>query len=73
MQWAPGVASKLKLTRLQTMEDVWAYLRANKLCARVWDTYDDIVEARRSAWMFLINNPDRIRSIGDREWAKVNR
>jgi hypothetical protein len=27
------------------MENVWDYLRQNKLCARVWDTYEDIVEA----------------------------
>jgi hypothetical protein len=26
------------------MENVWDYLRQNKLCSRVWDTYEDIVE-----------------------------
>ena len=35
------------------MENVWAYLRANKLCNLVWDTYEDIVEACRDAWIFL--------------------
>jgi len=27
------------------MENVWQWLRANKLCATVWDTYDDIINA----------------------------
>jgi len=57
---------------LNPMENVWAYLRANKLCARVWDSYDDILEACRNAWLFLINDPDRIRSIGTRNWATVS-
>jgi transposase len=57
---------------LNPMENVWDYLRQNKLCARVWDTYDDIVEACKQAWHFLINDPNRIRSLGAREWARVN-
>jgi hypothetical protein len=54
------------------MENVWEYLRANKLCNLVWDSYDAIVEACRKAWDFLIADPDRIRTIGTREWACVN-
>jgi hypothetical protein len=54
------------------METVWQYLRQNKLCARLWDTYDDIVDACKQAWHFLINAPNRIRSIGTRNWARVN-
>ena len=57
---------------LNPMENVWHYLRENKLCALVWDTYDDIVEACRQAWLFLVNDPERIRSIGSRDWACVN-
>jgi transposase len=57
---------------LNSMENVWDYLRQNKLCATVWDTYEDIVEACKQAWHFLINDPDRIRSIGSRDWACVN-
>jgi transposase len=30
---------------LNPMENVWDYLRQNKLCAQVWDTYDHILEA----------------------------
>ncbi len=57
---------------LNPMENVWAYLRQNKLCALVWDTYDEILDACQSAWRFLINDPDRIRSIGTRQWACVS-
>jgi hypothetical protein len=58
---------------LNPMENVWEYLRANKLCALVWDSYDDIVAACKAAWDFLIQDPDRIRSIGQRTWACVKR
>ena len=27
------------------MENVWEYLRANKLSARIWDTYDQVLTA----------------------------
>ena len=57
---------------LNCMENVWHYLRENTLCALVWDSYDAIVEACVAAWHFLINDPDRIRSIGTREWARVS-
>ena len=42
---------------LNPMENVWAYLRANKLCARVWDSYDAIVAACKAAWDFLVKDP----------------
>ena len=57
---------------LNPMENVWDYLRQNKLCSLVWDTYDEILDACQSAWRFLINDPERIRSIGTRQWACVN-
>jgi len=57
---------------LNPMENVWEYLRGNKLCAVVWDTYDLIVEACCKAWRFLTDDPGRIRSIGSREWASVS-
>ncbi len=53
------------------MENVWEYLRANKLCALVWDSYEAIVNACKSAWTSLIIDPNRIRSIGSRKWARV--
>ncbi|MDA8048473.1 MAG: hypothetical protein M0002_00390 [Rhodospirillales bacterium] len=56
---------------LNPMENVWEYLRANKLCALVWDSYEAIVNACKSAWTSLIIDPNRIRSIGSRKWARV--
>ena len=57
---------------LNPMENVWHYLRENTLCSLVWDSYEAIVEACTTAWHFLINDPERIRSIGAREWACVS-
>lgn len=57
---------------LNPMENVWDYLRANKLSARVWDSYDAIVQACAEAWNWFAADPDRIRSIGTRDWATVN-
>jgi hypothetical protein len=57
---------------LNPMENVWGFLRGNKLSALVWDTYEAIVDACVSAWHFLIGDPERIRSIGTRDWACVS-
>ena len=57
---------------LNPMENVWDYLRQNKLSALVWDTYDQILDACQNAWRFLINDPDQIRSIETRQWACVS-
>lgn len=56
---------------LNPVENVWEYLRGNKLSSRVWDSYDAILIACRDAWNFLIRDPDRIRSIAYRDWATV--
>ena len=57
---------------LNPMENVWDYLRQNKLCSTVWESYDAIVDACRTAWNWLIDDPKRITSIGTRSWACVN-
>jgi len=57
---------------LNPMENIWDYLRGNKLSILVWDSYEAIVAACRDAWRFLVNDPDRIRSIAHRDWASVN-
>jgi len=41
------------------------------LCGLLWDSYEAIVDACTGAWHFLINDPERIRSIGSRIWACV--
>lgn len=57
---------------LNPMEIVWAYLRGNQLANLVWDTYDDIVAACAKGWRFLVEDPERIRTIGYRSWASVS-
>ena len=43
--------------------NVWEYLRKNKLANRLYETYEDIVEACCDAWNSLMASPDRIASI----------
>jgi DDE superfamily endonuclease len=57
---------------LNPVENVWAYLRANKLAITVFDSYDDIVNACCKAWNFLANDPKAIASITSRPWAQVS-
>lgn len=54
---------------LNPMENVWEYLRQNKLCATVWNSYEEIIEACKTAWNWLIEEPERITSIGTRDWG----
>jgi transposase len=56
---------------LNPVENVWQYLRANWLSNRVFETYDDIVNAACQAWRNLIAQPQTITSIGMRQWAHV--
>jgi transposase len=57
---------------LNPVENVWAYLRANKLAITVFNTYDDIVDACCKAWNFFANDPAAITSITSRTWAQVS-
>ena len=56
---------------LNPVENIWQFLRQNHLANRVFDTYTDIVDACCNAWNALIAEPDRIRSIATRKWAKT--
>ena len=56
---------------LNPMENVWQYLRHNQLATLVWESYEAIVDACVKAWNFLIDDPNRIQSIGTRQWACV--
>lgn len=57
---------------LNPMENAWDYLRGNQLSHRLWETYNDIVQACATAWRFLTNDPERTRSIANRHWPQVN-
>ena len=38
--------------KLNPMENIWDYLRGNKLSSLVWDSYDAILNACKNAWIF---------------------
>lgn len=57
---------------LNPVENVWEYLRKNNLALRVYDTYDDIVDACCDACRDLVAVPQRLASITRRQWATVS-
>lgn len=57
---------------LNPVENVWEFLRQNKLSIRVFDGYEHIVDACCDAWNDLTAAPQRIASIATRPWASVN-
>ena len=57
---------------LNPMENIWDYLRGNKLSRRVWDSYEAILAACSEAWRFLVSDLSRIDTIAHRSWAWVN-
>lgn len=72
----PDNITLLRLPRyapeLNPVENVWEYLRQNKLALRIHDNYDAIVEACCIAWNDLIAIPTRLASITRRDWATVS-
>ncbi len=64
--WLPS-----RSPELNPVENVWQYLRQNWLSNRVFETYDDIIDAACEAWNKLTAQPAVITSIGMREWAHV--
>ena len=59
----PSINSSVKkLKRTQ-------YLRQSYLSNRVFETYQDILDAACEAWNRIIDQPWRIMSIGLRQWA----
>jgi len=56
---------------LNPTENVWEYLRQNKLSLRVWDDYTAIVDTCCAAWNDLMATPERIASIATRDWARA--
>ncbi len=57
---------------LNPVENVWAFLRSNKLSNRVFRDYDDILDACVDAWNWLVDQPERITAIASRNWASVS-
>lgn len=57
---------------LKPVENIWAYLRANKLANTLWENYDAVVDACCAAWNWFANSPDAITTIASRSSAKVH-
>ena len=56
---------------LNSAENIWEYLRKNKLSNTVFDSYDDIVDKTCQAWLFFADDKDSVRSVTNRDWATV--
>ena len=54
---------------LNPVENIWQYLRQNWLSNRVFETYEDIIEAACDACQRLMAQPGTITSIGTPEWV----
>lgn len=57
---------------LNPAENIWEDLRKNNLSNRLYETYDDIVDACCNAWNALMAAPERIATLTQRRWAKVS-
>ncbi|GCD56360.1 transposase [Acetobacter pasteurianus NBRC 3222] len=58
--------------QLNTIENVWNYLRQNRPRGIVWGTYEDIVTAYSNAEIWFANQSERIISIGIRSSIQVS-
>ena len=57
---------------LNPVENVWQYLRSNRLAIGVVDGYDAIVVACCAAWNRFADDPAAVTSITSRAWPEVN-
>ena len=56
---------------LNPVENIWEYLRSNKLGNIVFDTYDTIVDRCCAAWNWPTETPDRISTVASAPWTKM--
>ena len=56
---------------LNSVENIWDYLRSNFLSHCVWDTREAIRDACCDAWNALIAKSEVIASMATRDWAQV--
>ena len=72
----PENISLLKLPpyapELNPVENLWQYLRRNKLAHRLYESYEAIVAACCQAWNWLTAAPHTITAIASRTWANVS-
>jgi putative transposase len=56
---------------LNSQENIWQFMRNNRLSNRIFKSFDDIVDHCCYAWNTLIDQPWKIMSIARRDWAVV--
>ena len=61
-----------KCTELNPAENLWQFIRDNRLSNRIFKSYEDILDHCCFAWNKLIDQPWRIMSIGLRDWAHAS-
>lgn len=61
----------LRAPEINPVENIRKFMRNNWLSNRVFDTYDDIVDAAYNAWNRLVEQPQTITSIEMRDWAHI--
>ena len=69
---SPSSGCRAMRPELNSAENIWEYLRKNKLANTVFDSYDDIVDKACEAWLFFANDKTSVTTITAREWATVS-
>ena len=54
---------------LNPIEQVWQWLRQNKLANRCFSGYDEIVDKCSDAWNSFVENTSLVKSLCSRKWA----
>ena len=57
---------------LNAAENIWEYLRKNKLANRIYEDYRAIVDACCQAWNDFVADPALVTSVAKRAWASVS-
>ena len=58
-----------KCPELNPVENIWQFLRDNWLSNLIFQSYENLLDHCCAAWNGLIEQPERITSIGLRDWA----
>jgi len=71
---APGQHYSLSLppSSPTAMQDIWGYLRGNRLSRRIWPSYEPFVTACERVCLSLTRDRQRIGSIARRTPARIN-
>ena len=64
------IALPAKCPELNSVENVWQFMRDNWLSNRVFTSYDNIIDHCCDAWNKLADQPWHIMTIGRRNWAR---